>query len=65
MRVCGIADYAARKLMNAAGRFSADFCRKATELVMETDNAMKTSYDAPERLLEVLVLRFAQEAKHG
>ena len=65
MRVCGIADYAARKLMNAAGRFSADFCRKATELVMETDNAMKTSYDSPERLLEVLVLRFAQEAKHG
>ena len=58
-------DYGAKKIMNAASRFSAEFCCKATELVMETDYAMKTSYDAPERLLEILVLRFAQEAKHG
>lgn len=65
MRLCGMTDYAARKTMNAAGKFSAYFCGKATELVLETDNAMKTSYDDPERLLEVLVLRLAQEAKNG
>ncbi len=65
MRLYNMTDYAARKTMNAAGKFSASFCRKATEVVMETDNAMKTSYDDSERLLEVLVLRLAQEAKNG
>ena len=64
MRMCSMTDYAARKTMNAAGRFSASFCRSASALVMETDHAMKTSYDAPERLLEVLVLRLSQEAKN-
>ncbi len=65
MRVCGMADYAARKTMNAAGRFSARFCAKAAELVMETDYQIKTSFDDPERLLEVLVLRLSQEARNG
>lgn len=65
MRVCGMTDYAARKTMNTAGKFSSYFCRKAAQIVLETDYAMKTSYDDPDRLLEVLVLRFAQEAKNG
>ena len=65
MRTCNMTDYAARKTMNSAGKFSAAFCQKAVEIVMETDFAMKTSYDNPDRLLEVLVLRFAQEAKNG
>ena len=65
MRICGLADYAARKTMNSANKFSASFCSKAAEYVLETDNAIKTSYDDPERLLEVLVLRLAQEAKNG
>lgn len=65
MRLYGMGDYPARKTMDAASRFSARFCRKAAELVLETDNALKTSYDDPERLLEVLVLRLAQEAKNG
>ncbi len=65
MRLCGMTDYAARKTMNAAGKFSARFCKAAAQQVMETDYAMKTSYDDPERLLEVLVLRFSQEAKNG
>lgn len=64
MRMCNMTDYAARKTMNAAGKFSALFCRSASALVMETDYAMKTSYDDPERLLEVLVLRLSQEAKN-
>lgn len=58
-------DYPARKLMAAAGKCSARFCSTAAELVVETDHAMKTSYDDPERLLEILVLRLAQEAKNG
>lgn len=65
MRICGMTDYAARKTMNSAGRFSAQFCRNASELVLETDRALKTSYDDQERLLEVLILRFSQEARHG
>ena len=51
--------------MDAARKFTADFCRKATELVMETDYRMKTSYDEPERLLELLLLQLAQEGRHG
>lgn len=65
MRLCGMGEYPARKTMSAAGRFSARFCRVAAEQVMETDNAIKTSYDEPQRLLEMLILRLAQEAKNG
>lgn len=65
MRLCGIADYPARKTMAAAGKFSAAFCAKAAELVLETDYQMKTSYDDPDRLLEVLLLQLSQEARHG
>lgn len=65
MSLCGIGDFAARKTMGAARRFSAEFCAKSAELILETDYQMKTSYDAPERLLEVLLLRLAQEARNG
>lgn len=65
MRLCGMGDYPARKTMDSAAKFSARFCQAASELILETDNAIKTSYDDPERLLEVLVLRLAQEAKNG
>lgn len=65
MKLCGLKDYPARKTMSAAGKFSAEFCRKASELILETDYQMKTSYDDPQRLLELLILRLAQEASHG
>ena len=65
MRLCAMGEYAARKTMSAAGKFSARFCRTAAELVLETDRKMKTSHDDPQRLLEVLVLQLAQEAKNG
>ena len=58
-----IGDYPARKTMDAARRFTAAFCAAASRLVVETDYAMKTSYDEPERLLELLILRLAQEAR--
>jgi len=65
MKVCGIGDYPARKTMDAARRFSQDFCRRASELILQTDYQLKTSYDDPDRILELLVLQLAQEARHG
>ena len=64
-KLCGIPDYPARKTMEAARRFRPEFCRKAAELVLETDYQIKTSFDDSERLLEILILRLAQEAVNG
>ncbi len=64
-RLTGLKDYPARKTMDTARRFSAEFCAFAAELVMLTDYQMKTSYDDAERLLEVMVVRLAQEARNG
>ncbi len=64
-KLCGIPDYPARKTMEAARRFRPEFCRKAANLVLETDYKMKTSFDDSERLLEVLILQLAQEARNG
>ena len=64
-KLYGIPDYPARKTMDAAKGFSAAFCARAAELVMETDYRMKTSYDDSERLLEVLILQLAQEVSNG
>lgn len=58
-------DFAARKTMEAARRFRPEFCKKAAQLVLETDYQMKTSFDDSERLLELLLLQLAQEAKNG
>ena len=65
MRLCGMSDYAARKTMGVSKRFSTTFCAKAAELVLETDYAMKTSLDDGQRLLEMLLLQLAQEARNG
>ena len=60
-----MSDYAARKNMDAARRFTPGFCAKAAVWVLETDRNMKTSFDDNERLLEMLLLRLAQEASNG
>lgn len=66
MKICDIrADYVARKAIDSCRRFSGGFYSKAAELVIETDYAIKTSFDEPVRLLEMLILRLAQEARHG
>ena len=65
MRLCGLSDYAARKTMSAATRFSAQFYANTAQLILQTDLAMKTSVDDPQRLLEVLVMQLAQEARNG
>ena len=64
-KLCGIPDYPARKTMEAARRLRPEFCRKAAELILETDWRMKTSFDDSERLLELLLLQLAQEARNG
>lgn len=64
MRIYNVRDYAAEKSMRSAKRFSVAFCASAASLVMETDAQMKTSFDDPERLLELLLLRLAQEARN-
>ena len=64
-KLCGIPDYPARKTMEAARRFRPEFCAAAARLVLETDYQIKTSFDDPVRLLELLILELAQEASHG
>ena len=58
-------DWAARKTMQAAGKFSHRFLQKTAELIVETDRKMKTSTDDPKRLLEVLLLEISREARNG
>lgn len=66
MRIYGIRfDGIARKTMAAAAGFKSEFYRKAALLIMETDRKLKTSFDDPQRLLEVLILQLAQEARNG
>ena len=65
MKLCGLSSYPAQKIMDAARRFSPQFCACAAEIIMETDHQMKTSYDDQSRLLELLVLRLAQEVRGG
>ena len=51
--------------MDAARQFRPEFRAKAAEVVLETDYKIKTSFDEPERLLELLILQLAQEARRG
>jgi len=55
-------DYYCRKIMSQASRLSEEFCRMAVEACFEADLRMKRTYDEGERILEMLLLRFAQEA---
>ena len=64
-KLCGIPDYPARKTMEAARHMEKSFCGRASELVMEPDYKMQTSFDDSQRLLELLVLELAMEARHG
>ena len=64
-RLCAIPDYPARKTMDAARRFRPEFCKKAAELVLEADFAMKSSFDDQDRILELLLLELAREARRG
>ena len=62
-KLCGLPDYPARKTMEACRRFKPAFFKAASQWILETDYQMKTSFDDPERLLELLILKISQEAK--
>lgn len=62
--VCSIAPYAANKTMTQARRFSERFCERAVLLCRDTDYKLKSSYDDSERLVEMLILELAQEARN-
>ena len=65
MKLCAMSDYPARKTMSNARNFTMQWCRKAVLLCAETDYKLKTSYDDPERLVELLILQLAEEAKNA
>lgn len=65
MRLYGMGSYPAQKAFGFARRVPDSFFRAALPLCAETDFQLKTSYDDPQRLLELLVLRLAQEAGHA
>ncbi len=64
-RLYNIREYPARKIMNSCSRFSDRFYEKAAELVLETDYKLKTSFDDEDRLMELLILDLAREARNG
>lgn len=63
MKLCSIGDYPARLTMSAARKLSSQFCDRAVLACLEADRGMKLSVDDPQRLLELLLVRLAQEAK--
>ena len=65
MKLCGISGYPAQKAMETAKRLPERFCARAVELCLEADEKLKTSYDTPERVLELLVLELAGESRNG
>ena len=65
MKLCGLREYPAKKAMEAARRTRPELCAAAARLVLETDRKLKTSFDDPQRLLEMLVLSLAQEARNA
>lgn len=64
-KLCGIPDYPARKIMESSRRSDKSFYRKASELILDTDYKIKTSFDDSERLLEFLIFQLAAEARHA
>ena len=65
MKLCGIPSYPAQKTLEFSRRLKGSFCEKAVQLCMEADRQMKTSFDEPKRILELLVLELAGEAAHA
>ena len=57
MKLCGLSSYPAQKAMEFARRLPEAACARAVELCLEADAQMKTSYDDPARILELLVIR--------
>lgn len=65
MKLCGISSYPAQKAVEFARRLPEAFCARAVELCLEADQQIKTSFDEPERILELLILKLAGESRNG
>lgn len=65
MELAKLQSFAASRTMAAANKLSAQFCRKAVELCLTADEQMKSSYDEPERILELLIMQLSAEARRG
>lgn len=65
MKLCGMSSYPARKAIANAKQLSEAFCARAVELCLEADVKLKSSFDSPDRVLELLVLELAEEARHA
>ena len=63
MKLCGLGQYPAQKTFEFARRVTPEFLASAVQLCEQTDYRLKTSYDEPKRLLELLILQLAQEAR--
>ena len=64
MKLYGMGSYPAQKAFAFARRVPKPFFARALPACAEADFQMKTSFDDPERILELLILRLAQEAAH-
>ncbi len=62
--LCGVPPFTINKTATQARRLSERFCERAVVLCCETDYRLKTSYDDPERLAELLILQLAEEMRH-
>jgi len=62
--MAGIAPYPAQKIFDAAARVSISFANKAVLFCEETDSKMKNSVDDQQALLELLLLKLAEEYRH-
>ena len=58
-------EFVCRKLASACKQFSPNFYKRTAELIMEADRKLKTSVSEPGRLLEMLIMELAQEARNG
>lgn len=63
MKLCGVSAYPAQKAMEFARRLPESACTRGVELCLEADAQMKTSYDDPERILELLTIRLSEGGK--
>ncbi len=62
--LCGMkSEYPARLAMNEARRLSGRFCDRAVLLCLEANRRLRSSCDNPQRLLELLLIRMAGEAR--
>ena len=61
--LCGMSEYGARLTVSAARRLPTERCARAVTACLEADRQLKTSAGDGPRILELLLVRLAQEAE--